>query len=156
MKLFIKTRLLAVIIVSLYRPPAAATGTTANQDIHHPEYSQPVPVQPSESESATSSRSLEYVCEVPPNGCTNGLWNRAECQCDCIPPYCHDYLGMCNLPSGGCGGNPWEDCDLEKEDDCPWWVNPADAETCATGNEVGSDLAVPSLITAVSAISSVS
>ena len=50
-----------------------------------------------------------FVCQGPAEGCINGLWNEESCQCDCIPPYCRDDWGECNVPSSNCGGNPWRE-----------------------------------------------
>ncbi|KAL7542893.1 hypothetical protein ACHAXR_012194 [Thalassiosira sp. AJA248-18] len=78
-----------------------------------------------------------FICEIPPNGCINGMMNLVTCACDCIPPYCPYNDGTCTLPSGNCGGNPWTEC--TRGVDCPWWVNPLKDESCTTGPEVPMD-----------------
>lgn len=75
-----------------------------------------------------------YVCDIPSNGCTNGIFNQGSCDCECIPPFCHDAHGDCTVPSSNCGGNPWKDC--TKGINCPWWKNPLRAQSCTTDNVV--------------------
>lgn len=76
-----------------------------------------------------------FVCQGPPDGCQNGLWNQDDCACDCIAPYSRDSVGDCTLPLGDSNANPWEDCTAGK--DCPWWMDEdPDAEHCSTGNTV--------------------
>jgi len=79
------------------------------------------------------------ICEIPTEGCKNGMYNVKKCACECIPPYCPYVLGGgdCTLPSADCGGNPWGDC--KRGLDCPWWINPLKAESCTTGPQVPPD-----------------
>ncbi len=86
--------------------------------------------------ASLSPVSNALYCDGPPSaGCTNGLWNEAECHCDCIPPFCRDVYGACSL--GVCGASAvaaWADCEAGLN--CPWWVNPLKTERCTTGPEV--------------------
>mmetsp|Transcript_5616 Transcript_5616/g.12239 ORF Transcript_5616/g.12239 Transcript_5616/m.12239 type:complete len:700 (+) Transcript_5616:209-2308(+) len=75
-----------------------------------------------------------YVCEIPTAGCTNGMFNQAMCECECIEPFCHDGNGDCTNPSNNCGGNRWKSC--TRGVNCPWWVNALKAESCTTGPDV--------------------
>ena len=77
-----------------------------------------------------------YVCEIPTSGCSNGMFNQAKCECECLPPFCPDANGDCTIASNNCGGNPWTDC--ERGRNCPWWANPLKAESCTTGPVVSS------------------
>lgn len=79
-------------------------------------------------------RGQGFLCDIPTAGCTNGMFNRDKCECECIPPFCPDWFGDCTNPTGACGGNPWSDC--ARGVDCPWWVDPLEAESCTTGPEV--------------------
>mmetsp|Transcript_21705 Transcript_21705/g.45857 ORF Transcript_21705/g.45857 Transcript_21705/m.45857 type:complete len:724 (-) Transcript_21705:324-2495(-) len=91
-----------------------------------------------QEEAATATAMMEdFTCDMPSNGCTNGMYNVHKCACECIPPYCPWTDGTCTLPSGNCGGNPWKDC--ERGVSCPWWINPLKDESCVTGPEVPPD-----------------
>lgn len=80
----------------------------------------------------------QWTCEI--ESCQNGLWNRNECKCECIPPYCVDQLGDCTIPSNNCGGNPWAGCtkgDAALGGECPWYPNLMDPQgDCTTGSDV--------------------
>ena len=80
----------------------------------------------------------QWTCEI--ETCQNGLWNRNECKCECIPPYCVDQLGDCTIPSNNCGGNPWAGCTKGYAlvgGDCPWYPNLLDPQgDCTTGSDV--------------------
>ena len=75
----------------------------------------------------------QYVCDIPTSGCSNGMFNQAKCECECIPPFCPDQNGDCTVASGGCE-NPWTTC--TRGVNCPWWANPMKAESCTTGPRV--------------------
>ena len=79
-----------------------------------------------------------FACEIPTSGCVNGMFSTTKCQCECIPPYCHDLFGECNAPLNNCGGNPWSDC--TRGENCPWWVNPLKGESCTTGPNIPLNL----------------
>jgi len=66
--------------------------------------------------------------------CGYGLWNKDSCECDCISPFCRSGNGDCIIPTGNCGGNPWENC--ERGENCPWWNNGSGSERCVTGNRI--------------------
>jgi hypothetical protein len=89
----------------------------------------------------------QWTCEI--ETCQNGLWNRAECKCECIPPYCVDQLGDCTIPSNNCGGNPWAGCTkgyAALGGECPWYPNLMDPQgDCTTGSDV-SFIYIPSII----------
>eukprot|EP00571_Detonula_confervacea_P016302 CAMPEP_0172300564 /NCGR_PEP_ID=MMETSP1058-20130122/2629_1 /TAXON_ID=83371 /ORGANISM="Detonula confervacea, Strain CCMP 353" /LENGTH=628 /DNA_ID=CAMNT_0013010383 /DNA_START=61 /DNA_END=1947 /DNA_ORIENTATION=+ len=72
----------------------------------------------------------QYVCDIPTNGCKNGMFNQGACECECIPPFCHDRNMECNDATKTCD-DPWAGC--ERGVDCPWWANPQKAESCTTG-----------------------
>ncbi|KAL7535797.1 hypothetical protein ACHAXR_006736 [Thalassiosira sp. AJA248-18] len=72
-------------------------------------------------------------CENPYRLCRNGIFNLAKCECDCIPPFCHDSVGDCTILSNDCGDNPWIDC--EQGFHCPWWDDP-ETGGCAAGPDV--------------------
>jgi len=80
----------------------------------------------------------QWTCEI--ESCQNGLWNRNECKCECIPPYCVDQLGDCTIPSNNCGGNPWAGCTkgyAALGGECPWYPNLMDPQgDCTTGSDV--------------------
>ena len=65
-----------------------------------------------------SSQESTFYCDIPTDGCLNGMFNVELCECECIPPYCRWTDGTCTSPSGNCGGNPWEGC--SRGVDCPW------------------------------------
>jgi hypothetical protein len=98
--------------------------------------------------TATIVNVPQWTCEI--ETCQNGLWNRAECKCECIPPYCVDQLGDCTIPSNNCGGNPWAGCTRDFTmlgGDCPWYPNLMDPQgDCTTGSDV-SFIYIPSIIT---------
>mmetsp|Transcript_21680 Transcript_21680/g.38813 ORF Transcript_21680/g.38813 Transcript_21680/m.38813 type:complete len:106 (-) Transcript_21680:118-435(-) len=78
---------------------------------------------------------LAYICDIPPNACTNGMFSIEKCKCECIEPFCPDIYGDCTVPLNNCGGNPWQNC--EKGVNCPWWENLGDqAGSCSTGSKV--------------------
>ena len=77
-----------------------------------------------------------FVCDIPTSGCSNGMFNQAKCECECLSPFCHDMNGDCTNPSNNCGGNVWAQC--TRGVNCPWWVNPMKAESCTTGPSVSS------------------
>ncbi len=79
-------------------------------------------------------RAQGFRCDVPTHGCTNGMFNRALCECQCIPPFCADQNGDCTDPSQDCGDVKWRDC--TRGVNCPWWVNALRAESCTTGPNV--------------------
>jgi hypothetical protein len=95
----------------------------------------------------------QWTCEI--ETCQNGLWNRAECKCECIPPYCVDQLGDCTIPSNNCGGNPWAGCTKGYAlvgGDCPWYPNLMDPQgDCTTGSDV-SFIYIPSIVEEVSSL----
>jgi hypothetical protein len=74
----------------------------------------------------------EYLCETV--DCVNGMFNQAQCSCECIPPFCPDVYGNC-IVSGTCE-DPWANC--ERGVNCPWWKSPSKAESCDTGSLVRS------------------
>ena len=78
----------------------------------------------------------EYLCETV--DCVNGMFNQANCSCECIPPFCPDIYGNC-IVSGTCD-DPWADC--ERGVNCPWWKNPSKAESCDTGALVRSSVSL--------------
>eukprot|EP00571_Detonula_confervacea_P012358 CAMPEP_0172303322 /NCGR_PEP_ID=MMETSP1058-20130122/4864_1 /TAXON_ID=83371 /ORGANISM="Detonula confervacea, Strain CCMP 353" /LENGTH=477 /DNA_ID=CAMNT_0013014077 /DNA_START=29 /DNA_END=1458 /DNA_ORIENTATION=+ len=80
----------------------------------------------------------QYVCDIPTNGCTNGMFNQELCECQCIVPFCHDLFGDCTNPSNACGGNPWVQC--ERGVNCPWFTNPLKLGGCTTGPNVLADV----------------
>ena len=87
---------------------------------------------PTTNASSIIERSTQFNCEIPSNGCTNGMFNQAKCECECIPPFCPDQNGNCFVASG-CT-NPWKDC--TKGINCPWWSLGGDSESCTTGPKV--------------------
>lgn len=87
---------------------------------------------------ASPPAAAQFLCDIPTNGCTNGMFNQEKCECECIPPYCPDWFGDCTNPTGSCGGNPWEEC--TRGEDCPWWANPMKDESCTTGPKVRTSL----------------
>mmetsp|Transcript_3002 Transcript_3002/g.5524 ORF Transcript_3002/g.5524 Transcript_3002/m.5524 type:complete len:271 (-) Transcript_3002:160-972(-) len=76
----------------------------------------------------------QFVCDIPTSGCTNGMFNQALCECECISPFCPDMNGDCMNPSKNCGGNKWKQC--TRGVNCPWWQNALKAESCTTGPDV--------------------
>lgn len=92
------------------------------------------------NDAAQQRRDQVFTCDIPTNGCTNGMFNVDECVCECIPPYCPfpDKYGDCTNPSNACGGNKWLNC--ERGVNCPWWTNPMKDESCTTGPEVPLEL----------------
>mmetsp|Transcript_1311 Transcript_1311/g.2340 ORF Transcript_1311/g.2340 Transcript_1311/m.2340 type:complete len:656 (+) Transcript_1311:131-2098(+) len=76
----------------------------------------------------------QYACDIPASGCSNGMFNQARCECECIEPFCPDGSGDCTNPSNDCGGNKWKDCTMGI--DCPWWINAMRAESCTSGPNV--------------------
>lgn len=76
-----------------------------------------------------------FVCDIPTNGCTNGMFNQALCECHCIPPFCADRNGDCTIQDD-CGEVKWKDC--TRGVNCPWYVNVLRAESCTTGPNVSS------------------
>lgn len=80
----------------------------------------------------------QFVCDTPTNGCSNGMFNKQKCECECISPFCPDAGGDCSTPTDDCGGNPWVDC--ERGVDCPWWIHPMKAEACIPGPDVSGRL----------------
>lgn len=89
-----------------------------------------------------SSSAQSAYCQGPPAaGCLNGLWNKSTCQCDCIPPFCHDAVfGQCAAAGICVAENPWRDCNVPgkkgNNGNCPWWVSLVRTESCVTGSEV--------------------
>jgi len=82
----------------------------------------------------TQGQNEGFVCDIPTSGCTNGMFNQARCECECIVPFCPDQNGDCTSPSDNCGGNPWEQCTPGVN--CPWWQDFSKAESCTTGPDV--------------------
>ena len=76
----------------------------------------------------------EYECDPPVAGCSNGMFNSATCECECIIPFCHDSNGQCYSTVGCTNKNVWKDC--VRGYDCPWWVNIGRSESCITGPNV--------------------
>eukprot|EP00579_Thalassiosira_antarctica_P009147 CAMPEP_0201901826 /NCGR_PEP_ID=MMETSP0902-20130614/54634_1 /ASSEMBLY_ACC=CAM_ASM_000551 /TAXON_ID=420261 /ORGANISM="Thalassiosira antarctica, Strain CCMP982" /LENGTH=679 /DNA_ID=CAMNT_0048435801 /DNA_START=52 /DNA_END=2092 /DNA_ORIENTATION=- len=76
----------------------------------------------------------QFVCDIPTSGCTNGMFNQALCECECISPFCPGINGDCVNPSNSCGGNKWTQC--TRGVNCPWWQNALKAESCTTGPDV--------------------
>mmetsp|Transcript_3682 Transcript_3682/g.6662 ORF Transcript_3682/g.6662 Transcript_3682/m.6662 type:complete len:659 (-) Transcript_3682:38-2014(-) len=75
-----------------------------------------------------------FICDIPTLGCTNGMFNQALCECECISPFCPGINGDCVNPSNSCGGNKWTQC--TRGVNCPWWQNALKAESCTTGPDV--------------------
>ena len=82
----------------------------------------------------THAQQYEYVCDPPVAGCSNGMFNSATCECECIIPFCHDANGQCYSTVGCDNKNAWKDC--VRGYDCPWWVNIGRSESCITGPNV--------------------
>ena len=49
--------------------------------------------------AAAQESGKKLVVKAPsckePSSCVSGLWSDASCQCECIPPVCHNETGHC-------------------------------------------------------------
>lgn len=121
------------LLLQLFAAVAVAAATATVAQAH--DIGNAAAITPAEA-AADFERELQssFKCPIPTSGCSNGMFNQAKCECECISPFCPDMNGDCTNPSNNCGGNKWARC--TKGVNCPWWSNVLKAESCTTGPNV--------------------
>jgi len=85
---------------------------------------------------------LDEACSSRTSCANGGLYDEDLCVCLCIPPFSVDGEGDCTAVGESWMESPFKECDVNDNDDCPWWSDPLRLEHCDSGSEIPEGVSV--------------